>query len=189
VDVEVSLVLVVVLLIVWVVALLPFALRKRHEWVRGGSIDRFGEQRRAFRNRYATYAVPVTPAGRSVEEENLAALEARRDALRAERQRIRRLRARRRVVLTRLCLAVIGSFVLGAIPPLHSLWDISFVGMFAAIAYAAAIVRLARDEEFRLNRPVHPVVAPPVRQEARPGGVVVPLRQVRPAFVIVEATS
>ncbi|MDA8298267.1 MAG: hypothetical protein M0004_17110 [Actinomycetota bacterium] len=181
--------LVVVLLIVWVVALAPFALRKRHEWARGASINRFGEQRRAFRTRYAAYALPVTPAGRALEDDDPAAREARRDALRVERQRIRRLRARRRVVLTRLCLGVVGSFVLGAIPPLHALWDLSFVGMFAAIAYGAAIVRLARDEEYRLNRPVHPVVAPPARQEARPGGVVVPLRPVRPAFVIVEATS
>ncbi len=180
-DVEVAAVVALVLVVVWVAALLPIALRKRHEWQLTASVSRFGRSSRRLASTYPA-APPTATVSPAEEPELRRAYAAHR---RAEVARVRRLRARRRQTLVRFGVAVAGAFVFGLLPHLHALFDLALLGLFALAGYAALCVRAAREEEYRLAAPVarvRPVVP-------APGGVVVPLRPVRPSFVIVEATS
>lgn len=176
---EVGLVLAFVLVVVWVAALVPIALRKRSEWQLSSSVSRFRQSNR----RLATYPRGATRNALSPEEEyELRRAEAQQR--RAEMQRIRRLRARRRQALGRLVVFVVASLLLGMVPHLHVLLDLGLLGVALLAGYGALCVRAAREEEWALTVPVTP----------RPtadgtGGVVVPIRPSRPAFVIVEATS
>lgn len=180
--VEVAPVVAFVLVIVWLAALVPIALRKRSEWQLSASVTRFGQRRRRLAAGYPGVMAPNLALSAEEEEELRRAHAAQR---RAERERIRRLRARRRQTLGRLAAFTSIAFVLGLVPHLHLLLDLSFIGIASLAGYGALCVRAARDEELAL---APPVAAPrPVADSG--GGVVVPLRPMRPAFVIVEATS
>lgn len=166
-----------VLVIVWIAALVPIALKKRSEWELSSSVLRFRQRTSRLA---ASYPRSGSTNGLSSEEDEVL----RRAQRRADRERIRRLRARRRQALGRLAAFVGASFVVGLIPHLHLFFDLALVGILALAGYGALCVRAARDEELMMAPPIVPT-----RPTGDVGGVVVPIRPVRPAFVIVEATS
>jgi hypothetical protein len=57
--------------------------------------------------------------------------------------------ARRRAMLRRLLLVVLGATVLGAIPPLRVLWDVALVALAALALYVVALAMLARERRRR----------------------------------------
>lgn len=172
--------IVLVLVLVWVAALLPIALKKRSEWDLSSSITQFRHNRRAL-DRFVPGA--VVDAARPVPAATTAP---RRDARseRAVRARRRALRRRRRHTLATLAGTFAGSLVLGAIPALRPLWDLTLVAGLATGGYVAALVYVRRLEELAAERDRKVVeLAERARQSA-----IAPVRP-RPPFVIVSATS
>jgi hypothetical protein len=171
-------VVVVVLVLVWVVALLPIALKKRSEWELSSSISQFRHRRRAL-DRLAPSAgpaegapmnSPAPPHGR------------RRDQ--TARQRRRALCQRRRRTLTALAATVVGGLVFGTIPALQPLWYVALVAGIALIGYLAALVYVRRLEELAAERDRKVIeLAERARRSA-----IAPV-QPRPAFVIIGAGS
>lgn len=191
---------VLILVLVWVAALLPIALKKRSEWELSSSISDFRQRRR----RLVRFAGATVDAGMA-EDRHLgtarggatswgpsggepaalvdpAVLDAR--AARAARARRRALQARRRRALRGLLGTMAATLVLGAIPALRPLWDVTIAAALCSVAYLGALVWFRRAAELAVERDRKIIeLAARVRQ-----GAVVPLRP-RPPFVIVEATS
>ncbi|MCU1489372.1 MAG: hypothetical protein JWM85_777 [Acidimicrobiaceae bacterium] len=176
--------LVFVLVLVWVAALLPIALKKRSQWQLSTSVSRFHHSSRRLSRSYP-HIEGVADA------EAVEAVCRREEQLRrADRERVRARRARRRRVLVVLSATIFGSFLLGAVPSLRPLWDLSLASVLLGAAYCALLVRIARIEADVLARPLRPaVVSEAGANTGGPGAIIVPIRPVRPAFVIVEATS
>lgn len=173
--------IVLVLVLVWVAALLPIALKKRSEWDLSSSISQFRHRRRAL-DRFT----PVTAPAAAGRPGGTAPATPRRDARseRAARARRQALRQRRRRTLGTLAGTFAGSLVLGAVPALRPLWDLALVVGLATVGYLAALVYFRRLEELAAERDRKVVeLAARARQSA-----IVPVRP-RPPFVIVGATS
>ncbi len=179
-----------VLVLIWVVALVPFALRKRAEWALSSSVDRFRDSTGRLRRIYPHLVAVATERGDAPWVARPPLAGSYRPPSRA---RLAERRARRRRTLTLLGCATAGTFVLGAIPALRVLWDLSLVALVLGAGYVAALVHFARLEAFAAERarkvvPLQPVGANhrPVEQYAAAGGQVVAMLPVRPAFVLVD---
>lgn len=172
--------IVLVLVLVWVAALLPIALKKRSEWELSSSISQFRYRRRAL-DRVTPVAAPgATRPG------DAAVPGPRRDARgeRAARARRQALRQRRRRTLATLAGTFAGSLVLGAIPALRPLWDLALVAGLATAGYVVALVYVHRLEELAAERDRKVVELAARARE----GAIVPIRP-RPPFVIVGGAS
>jgi len=205
---------VLILVVVWIVALTPFALRKLGEWQLNAGVDRFRH----------TLGVLRQFAPGSEEDEYLGepfgaqvADEARDEGGVGEEDGVPRpsseLVMRRRRVLTWLGCSLAGSFVLGAIPWFRPLWGFSLVVLALGVVYLAALVyvqrraalvaeRAAKVVRLRAlrageERRVSPTPEPMLRAAATGGmpapapaqplrGQIVALPR-RPAFTLVEA--
>ena len=179
--------IVLVLVLVWMAALLPIALKKRSEWDLSSSITQFRHRRRAL-DRFAPVTNPAAAGPRGVTTTTSPRRDARdaRDARgeRVARARRQALRQRRRRTLAVLVGTFGGSLVLGAIPALRPLWDLTLVAALATVGYLAALVYVRRLEELAAERDRKVVeLAARARQSA-----IVPV-QPRPPFVIVGAGS
>lgn len=123
---------VLLLVVVWLVVLVPVALRKLSERQLSASVDQFRHRARAI-GRATPVAVPyVDPERRAWERAR-------------ERSRAQRRRERRRRVLTTLLASFGASLVLGAIPALRPLWDLSLVAFLLSTGYVALLVRAERE--------------------------------------------
>ena len=159
-------VIVLLLVLVWAVALTPIVWRKLSDAQAVSEIARFRVRIRTLGRAapaggvawggYLGTPVPVDrPATRPMTE-------AQR---RMARTRNERLIARRRRTLSRLAGTAVGTLVLGAIPALRVLWDLSLVTTLLTIAYLAALAWFQREHPFAAERPANVV---PIRSPARP---------------------
>jgi hypothetical protein len=189
--------IVVVLVLIWVIALTPFLLRRLSEHQIASSVSRFRTAIRLMRRVYprlgtsgqALMAVS-THNGASPQEE---ALRRRKEAARAKRQI-----ERRKQLLVRLVGGTATSAVFGALPHLHAFWDLSIAGAVLTAGYVGALAVLAS------HSPVHPIASGPARSlarhaDARPverrlvaavgGSAFIPQMPRRPSFVVVDPNS
>ena len=188
--------IVLILVLVWVAALLPIALKKRSEWELSTSISQF-RQRRQRLVRYREHGEPGSAGAAGGQWGGSAARSSPGDGnrwsaptpmggadRRAARARRRALQARRRRTLGALVATMAATLVLGAVPALRPLWDLTLVATLALVAYVAALVWFRRAALMAVERERNVIeLAARARQSA-----IVPLRP-RPPFVIVEATS
>lgn len=187
--------IVLILVLVWVAALLPIALKKRSEWELSTSISQFRQRRQrlvrysapaaagATAGPWAGSAAGAPPAGGDPSSRTSTAATERR-AARAARARRRALQARRRRTLGALVATMAATLVLGAIPALRPLWDLTIIATLTLAAYVGALIWFRRAALLAVERERKVIeLAARARQSA-----VVPLRP-RPPFVIVEATS
>jgi len=183
-------VIVVILLLVWVVALLPLALRKLSEWQLSSSVSEFDHRTRLLRRTYPAMAARAAAGGGVDGTVEAAALPdgTRRaaSARRAARERARQRLARRRRALAILAGTALGTFVLGAIPALRVLWDLTVVDLLLTGGYVALLVHFRRLEttagdDCDANVPLRVV------EGGRQPATITPLPPARPAFVILEA--
>jgi len=179
---------VLVLVLVWVAALLPIALRKRSEWEITASVSRFRYRTGLLRRAYPRLAAAASAP------ESSAQLRARPPV--PGRPKLAERRARRRRVLATLLGATFGTFLLGAIPALRPLWALSLVSLGATAAYVALLAHFARLEleAATRDRKVVPITArraAPALEATRVAAVGHAAVDVpaRPAFVLVEAPS
>ena len=196
---------VLLLVVVWLVALVPVALRKLSEWQVTSSVARFRYRSRVMGRTFPlvpySAEVPVAPTparARAIDPEDAARLR------RERRARSARLVVRRRKTLARLCGAFVVTFLLGAVPVLRVLWDLSLVVFLLATGYLALLVwfqRIAVAEAASLERAakVVPIYASTRRRVrtagpwstmrpdvARPASTLPPAR---PAFVLVDVRA
>lgn len=179
---------VLLLVVVWLVALVPVALRRFSEWQLTASLHHFQDSAGAMRR-----ARPVTSGvGPSRPVAVNPALEAARRA--RERARSAALMARRRRVLVVLVSVLAGSLVLGALPSLSALWDLSLVAFAATSGYVAILVRVHREGVARAaasERREKVVSIHSSRRSAAAGALEAPspLPPARPAFVLVDVRA
>lgn len=178
------------LIVVWLVALVPLALRKLAERHVSSSVAQFHQSIRAIDR-----ACPVVPGtdrvagGRGALAPDPAEV-ARRQ--RRERELTRARTARRRRTLVSLAGATGGAFVLGAIPALRPLWYLALVTFLLTAAYVALLVwlqRMAAEAAADSERAIKVVPIGRHFGERHPeSGPAVGLhRPLRPAFVLVDA--
>lgn len=186
--------IILVLVVIWLVALAPFVLRKLSEHQitaslahfreltgmgrRGRSVPQHDEDQRAWRN-----------AASTPEED--------RRVMRA-RARVRRQRRRRALAALGGCGAF--TLVFGAIPELRTLWDLTIADVVLTAGYLALLAYFTKLENFQAERRaamrnVVPIIGRPTSYtSARPefaavgGGSNLPAPiPIRPAFRIIEA--
>ena len=145
-----------VLAVIWVIALTPMMLRKLSERRFSNSVDSFHRQLRGMRRAYprlaanavdpemALYMAPMpdasarAPSGAHSRTQRSEILErpARRPAAPS---------ARRRRVLLVLVATMLGFFLLGMIPALNVLWDLSLLAFAATACYLALLIHVHRS--------------------------------------------
>jgi len=187
-------VIVLVLVVIWIVALAPFVLRKLSEHQLATSVTQFRRLTGMFGRARAGVERAVAP----LQQQALSAEEERR----LHRQRARLRAQRRRRVFT--WLLGFGGFALvfGAIPALRTLWDLAIVDVLLIAAYIGSLAYFTHlemaERERQAMRNVYPI-APlpdevaqlaPQRVYATAGGHAMPAPiALRPAFRIVEAPN
>jgi hypothetical protein len=185
--------IVMILVLIWVVALTPFLLRRLSEHQLASSVVKFraatGMLRRAYPKLVAVRSVNRTPGeiARSTAERR-----------RAEHARAKRQIERRKQLLFRLVGGTAATLVLGGLPHLHALWNLSIVGAILTTGYVGMLAYLAHQPAPlpTMRRP-SPAVGPhdtehsSERLVASGGGspmMVTPMPR-RPAFVVVRPNS
>lgn len=184
-----------VLGLVWVIVLVPIALRKNAERRLGSPLGMFSSlavRLKATMSVPKLLAQPVLPVA---EQRSPMTNEERALAARRERARLQRRFARRRQIVARFCAATVALVVVGIIPPLHvMLYLAAMVGLLtgaylALVAHVARIERLA-DERARkvVQLPLSSggTQAPSVGYAVMGGPAPMPIR---PSFVIVDKPS
>ena len=185
---------VLLLVVVWLVALVPIALRKLSEWQVTASVARFRRQRRVMSK---TLPYPPQLVGvRPLPEPRRGAGPAQSARMQRQmRERSARLMARRRRVLARLAGSLVVTLVLGAVPPLRFLWDVSLATFFLTSGYVALLVRLqqVRAAEAAEHERAEKVVPIDVRHRQAEASMPVgssrhaaTLAPTRPAYVLVD---
>jgi hypothetical protein len=144
-------VVLIVLAAVWAAFLLPPILRARSDHRPSGSISDFRRQLHVLARTSPSTSLsrPVPPTLRAVRPPLALATPA---PLRLGRSR--RSVKRRRDIFFGLLVAMVGSLVLGALPPLRLLWPIHLVLDAAFIAYVAALLylrNLAAEREMKVR--------------------------------------
>jgi hypothetical protein len=189
--------IVAVLVLIWVIALTPFILRRLSEHQIASSVSRFRTAIRMLRRVYprlvTSSEISGTVAAMGAAAPEVAALRRRREA-----ERARRRTARRKQLLVRLVGGTLSVTVFGALPHLHALWDLSIVGAILTAGYVGALALLASQSAPTASleaarRPAPKGVSHPVehRLAAVGGGgpAFVPQIPRRPAFVVVDPNS
>jgi hypothetical protein len=173
---------VLVLVVVWVLALTPYALRRLGEWQVSSELNRFRRGLGAL-GQFSPDQLEPFPGTWNVDE-SLSGVEpagspARRSvpARAMAPQPSRQLVMRRRRTLTWLVGSLGASFVLGAIPWFRPLWDLSVFVLVLTLGYLAALVYVRRQSELGRDR-----VRPP--RATRPGEVALPQRAGVPRHLV-----
>lgn|GEM_PF-1685095 len=201
---------VAVIVLVWVVVLGVFAVRRISDRNVTSSVARYRYQNRTLgRVPYLANSVPLSSTPESYLNE------ARRRALTrpttpesiAEasiaKARAHDRRARKRRVLGVLGATCVLTLAFGAIPVLHVLWDVAIASFVLTAAYVGLLVYYARAESLSAERkrkivPLH--LAPPISSDSDDeeqmafGGLALrpavrALPPVRASFVVVESPS
>jgi hypothetical protein len=153
-------VVLIVLVAVWAAFLLPPILRARSEHRPSGSISDFRRQLHVLaRSAPAGNVAPPQLPGRVVVPLHQAPVAVRGRAAGAGSQPLRLGRnrttvKRRRDVFVGLLVAMVGSLVLGILPPLRILWSIHLVIDVLFVAYVAALIylrNLAAEREMKVR--------------------------------------
>ena len=144
-----------VLAVIWVVALTPMMLRKLSERRFSTSVDSFHRQLRGMRRAYprlvatatepemalclepAEETVPRTPSASSYKQ-------SRADVYGRPPRRATPQSARRRRVLLVLVVTTLGFFLLGTIPAMKVMWDLSLLSFAATAGYLALLIHVHR---------------------------------------------
>jgi len=186
-------VLLVVLLLIWAAALGPMVLRRLSERRLSSSVADFRNRTRRLEYAYP-HLVAVTTA--TTEGGAQVATMMSEERRRAERVRNRRRRERRRRTLSTLGSTLAATLVLGAIPGLHVLWDLSILSFLLTAGYVGLLVYLAQGEAPipDVRSTVVPIRQPVRERPAQPRLLVSsgessgrPLGFIRrPAFVLVD---
>jgi hypothetical protein len=180
-----STMIVVILVLIWVVALTPFLLRRLSEHQLVTSVSKFRAATGMLRRVY-----PKLESVRSVNPtlgENARSSAQRR---RIEHAQAKRLMERRKQLLFRLVGGTFGTLMFGGLPHLHKLWDLSIVGAILTTGYVSALAYLANQPAPlpTLRRPASGIGPyDPERLVASGGGgpaMATPIPR-RPAFVVV----
>lgn len=148
---------VLILVVVWVVALTPYALRKLGEWQKTAQVDRFRRGLGALRSFAATGdgELPLDAEAYQPGSHDLraAGTDGQRRAGPAKSARLSSQTVmRRRRTLLWLFSSLVGSFIFGAIPWFRPLWDLSLVVLILTVAYLAALVALQRQAVLAAER-------------------------------------
>ncbi len=162
----------IVLAAIWAAFLLPPIFRARAENRPSGSISDFRRQLRVLARTSPTKAMyaprPTFPAMAPASPTSLATAVARPGGPSPSRQRTARNRQsikRRRDVLMGLIVAMVGSLVLGFLPPLRALWAVHVVVDVLFAAYVTLLVylrNLAAERDVKVRfLPRAPVTAEP----------------------------
>lgn len=144
-----------VLAVIWVVALTPMMLRKLSERRFSNSVDSFHRQLRGMRRAYprlaasavdpemALFTTPMTDNG--AQESSVTSYRTPRSEVFARpSRRPAPQSARRRRVLLVLVATMLGFFLLGMIPDLKVLWDLSLLAVAATAGYLALLIHIHR---------------------------------------------
>ncbi len=144
-----------VLAVIWVIALTPMALRKLSERRFSNSVDSFHRQLRGMRRAYprlaasasvpemVLFTAPMTGSG--AQESSVAPSRTpRSEVFMRPSRRPAPPSARRRHVLLVLVATMLGFFLLGIIPDLKVLWDLSLLAFAATAGYLALLIHIHR---------------------------------------------
>jgi hypothetical protein len=148
-------VVLIVLAAVWAAFLLPPILRARSEHRPSGSISDFRRQLHVLAR--SAPAGPIGPSsipGRVVPIRPMAPTHAPAAATPLRLGRSRQTIKRRRDIFVGLLVAMGGSLVLGALPPLRILWTIHLLLDVLFVAYVGALVylrNLAAERELKVR--------------------------------------
>jgi hypothetical protein len=148
----VSLVVIAVLAVIWVIALTPMMLRKLSERRFSNSVDSFHRQLRGMRRAYPRLAasavdpmaLSMAPMADTGVRASSAWAGAPRSEVFARRRRPPSQSARRRRVLLVLVATMLGFLLLGMIPGLKTLWDLSLLAFAATAGYVAMLIHIHR---------------------------------------------
>jgi len=151
----VSLVVIAVLAVIWVIALTPMMLRKLSERRFSNSVDSFHRQLRGMRRAYPRLAASAADPEVALSMAPMADAGARAPAVTPSRtqrsdlferpaRRTAPQSARRRRVLLVLVATMLGFFLLGMIPALNVLWDLSLLAFAATAGYLALLIHIHR---------------------------------------------
>jgi hypothetical protein len=155
--------IVAVLVVIWVIALTPFLLRRLSDRQMVSSAERFRAAVGLLRRIHPRIASEVSEGPILSEQAEVnPAIEAQRR--RREAARLRKQRARRKAILFRLIGFTGGSIVLGALPHLHFLWDFSVAGAVLTTCYVSVLYYVAQKPA-----PLPAVRKPLVATGAYPG--------------------
>lgn len=166
-----------VLVVIWVIALAPMAIRLWRERSVASSVSRFHRQIGGLRRAYPRLvAASLDGRSRGVAEgesrDRTSALAGPDSGRRPAGSRGRRSRAglaaRRRLILSRLATATATAFLLGLVPALRFLWALALLGLVATVSYVAllayvnGVVPRRREAALAVAPPtVHPLVSSP----------------------------
>jgi hypothetical protein len=205
---------ILLLVVVWLIALLPFALHRFSEWRMGASVARFGCQNRAFgrampaparpaqgaQGTPAAIGAPMPGSGEQIDDYRTAigrpvptTRHAVQAAKRRDRERALQLMARRRRTLESLLLVLAGSVVFGAIPVLRFLWYISLTAFALTTAYIGLLIWFRQSAERAADAWERAEKVVPIRRLVdradRAAPSVTSFAPMRPAFVLVDAPA
>ena len=144
-----------VLAVIWVIALTPMMLRKLSERRFSNSVDTFHRQLRGMRRAYprlaasavdpdmALFSAPMT--GNGAQESSVTSSRAlRSEVFTRPSRRPAPQSARRRRVLLVLMATTLGFFLLGTIPDMKVLWDLSLLAFATTAGYLALLIHIHR---------------------------------------------
>ena len=144
-----------VLAVIWVIALTPMMLRKLSERRFSNSVDSFHRQLRGMRRAYPRLAAgalnpemalctdPTADTG-TRESSVTPATTPRSEVFERPSRRSAPQAARRRRVLLVLVATMVGFSLLGMIPVLKVLWDLSLLAFAATAGYLALLIHIHR---------------------------------------------
>jgi hypothetical protein len=148
-------VVIAVLAVIWVVALTPMMLRKLSERRFSNSVDSFHRQLRGMRRAYPRLAANAVdpemalcmapmPDASAQAPSGAHSRTQRSEILERSARRPAPPSARRRRVLLVLVATMLGFFLLGMIPALNVLWDLSLLAFAATAGYLALLIHIHR---------------------------------------------
>ncbi len=143
-----------VLAVIWLVALTPVMLRKLSERRFSNSVDSFHRQLRGMRRAYPRLAASAgdpqavlcmaSMAGTSAGAASEAIKTTRSEVPQRSSRRPTGQSARRRRVMIVLIATTLGFFLLGMIPTLRVLWDLSLLAFAVTAGYVALLIHMHR---------------------------------------------
>ncbi len=183
-----------VLAVIWVIALTPMMLRKLSERRFSNSVDSFHRQLRGMRRAYPRLAASAVDPGMALSPaaaDNGVWASSPAAPSRVPRSQVNEHRprrpspqlARRRRVLFVLVATMLGLFLLGIVPGLRVMWDLTLLAFAATAGYLALLIHIHRRamerdvkvvdiQEHLRNQNVEPTVS-----------AVIPVRRVEPEYV------
>ena len=142
---------VLVLVLVWLVVILPIAVRKFSEYRLVSSVARFRHQTELLGRAHANFT-SLNARLPSSEKEARVVNEAQASALRAVQTRIEARRTRRRETLLLLGSGICSTLLVGAVPSLRAFWVVAVLLAMVTGVYLALLVRCAAAEAMTAER-------------------------------------